>query len=364
MPISQPKHKILPVDIVLAPQWWHAHGGVSFDEDFFYNPQKRVETEQKMEQILYDRFGSYGLGTDKDTLLPQIGAVHIAAGFLLQEMLGCKVRYYADGPPQVVAADLNSLDIDIDAAFTSPAFKRFEKLVEALKAKYGYVVGDVNFSGILNLALDLRGQNLFLDMFDKPNEVKQFFMKLKNLIECFTTYIKCQTGTTSISVTRSVKHLKEPVFLHSCCSHTMLSIEDYQKHLMPVDVDWCSNTKSYGIHYCGADPHRFAEVWAKLPKLDFLDLGWGGDAVKLREYLPQTFFNIRLSPVDILAQSHQEIEQSITKLVKESANLALTGLCCINMDENVTDDKIETIFRTATELRMNTIDKPTSNKKL
>ena len=51
------------------------------------------------------------------------------------------------------------------------------------------------------------------------------------------------------------------------------------------------------------------------------------------------------------AESHQEIEQSITKLVKESANLALTGLCCINMDEKVYDEKITAIFETADALR-------------
>ena len=70
----------LPVDIVFHPSWWHAHAGITFDEDFFYHPKKRVESERRMEQVLYDRFGQYGLGEHRNDDLPVIyhgcGCVH------------------------------------------------------------------------------------------------------------------------------------------------------------------------------------------------------------------------------------------------------------------------------------------------
>lgn len=53
MKIFSPPH--LPVEIVLAPTWWQKHTGMSFDEDFFYHPARRVEAEQKMEQVLDDQ---------------------------------------------------------------------------------------------------------------------------------------------------------------------------------------------------------------------------------------------------------------------------------------------------------------------
>jgi len=49
--------------------------------------------------------------------------------------------------------------------------------------------------------------------------------------------------------------------------------------------------------------------------------------------------------------SVEEIRDTITRLVTESANPALTGVCCINMDDQVTDDKIDVIFSTVEELR-------------
>ena len=51
----------LPVDIVLHPSWWYHNEGLVFDQDFYFNYKKRVEVEQKMEKVLYDRWGNFGL---------------------------------------------------------------------------------------------------------------------------------------------------------------------------------------------------------------------------------------------------------------------------------------------------------------
>jgi hypothetical protein len=42
--------------------------------------------------------------------------------------------------------------------------------MDSLKGKFGYLVGDVNWSGVLNLALDMRGTGLFTDIFDRPGQ--------------------------------------------------------------------------------------------------------------------------------------------------------------------------------------------------
>ncbi|MCE5184876.1 MAG: hypothetical protein LLF76_01980 [Planctomycetaceae bacterium] len=340
-----------PVEIVLAPSWWHKHAGMSFDESFFYHPIRRVECEQKMEQVLYDRWGRFGLGKDKDTALPQVGAVHLAAGFLVSEMLGCRVDYKEDAPPQVIPASRDTLELDVDAAFSSQAYKRFAELVECLKKRHGCVVGDVNWGGVLNLALDLHGQTTFVDMFDKPDQVRDFFKKLQTVIERFTMSIQSQTATSSISVNRTVAHLSRPVFLHSECSHTMISAEDYRKYLMPIDADWSRRVRPYGIHHCGPDADRFAQCYAELPHLDFLDVGWGSNVKKLRQHLPNTFLNLRLSPVEILQQTQRQIHDTICKLAADSGDPYRTGICCINMDADVEDSKITAIFETVAELR-------------
>ncbi len=80
---------ILPVEIVLSPSWWNKHAGISFDEDYFFHPARRVEAEQKMEKVLYEKWGQFGLGSKNPPAEPIIGAIHLASGFLVQEMAGC-----------------------------------------------------------------------------------------------------------------------------------------------------------------------------------------------------------------------------------------------------------------------------------
>ncbi len=343
--------KKLPVDIVLAPEWWYKNTGITFDHDFFFHPLKRVESEQRMEKELYERWGRFGLGAEKDKAKPEIGAVHLAAGFMLSEMLGCEVKYSENHPPVVVPANKESLEIDVEAAFRSKVYKDFVDLMDRLKAKYGYLTGDVNWGGVLNIAMDIRGEQIMMDIMMTPDEVKNYFNSIAEMIEKFTSQEESETGTTSISVNRTVRHLSKPVFLHSECSHTMISREDYDQLLMDIDVEWNRQKDFFGIHYCGKDPHRYAESFAKLPRLDFLDVGWGGDVAHLRKYLPDTFLNIRLSPVELVDMSEKDIQDTITKLVNESSNPYLTGVCCVNMDDKVTDDKIDAIFNTVENLR-------------
>jgi len=341
----------LPVEVVFHPSWWHKHAGISFDEDFFYHPARRVEAERRMEQVLFEKFGQWGLGEGRARDLPVIGAVHNAAGYLLSEMLGCPVVYQEDAPPQVIPADQAALRIDADRAVHSAAFKRLLGLKDALRARHGFLTGDINWGGVLNIALDLVGQKLFLDLFSDPDGMRRQFVELAGVIERFVTGIAEETGTSSVSVNRTVRHIARPVFLHSECSNTMISTQHYEEFLLPIDLAWSRRFRPFGIHYCGHDPHRYAGAFARIENLDFLDVGWGGDVKALRSALPHTFLNIRLDAVGINRYSDDELAAIITRLVADSGNPYLTGVCCINMDGDTDDSRVQLIFQVVAELK-------------
>jgi hypothetical protein len=304
-----------------------------------------------MERALYERWGRYGLGAQHDRDLPQIGPGHLAAGYIISAMLGCGVRYFEDASPQVDPANIERLVVSRDAPFASAAFRRYEALIDALKGRFGYVTGDIGWGGPLNTALDLRGQQFLMDLIDAPDEAARFVADLAAVIERFVRYVGQATGTTSISVNRTVRHIPEAVYLHSECSNVMISTRLYERFFLPVDVEWSRRLRPFGIHHCGPDPHRFAESYAKLPSLDFLDVGWGGDVALLRRHLPRTFLNVRLSPVEIAKQTPEQIRQTVRRLVQASGNPWLTGVCCINMDQQVTDEQVAAIFEEVESLR-------------
>jgi hypothetical protein len=321
---------MLPVEIVLHPSWWHQHAGITFDEDFFFHPARRVEAERKMERVLYERWGRYGLGENHDRDLPQVGPVHLAAGYILSAMLGCPIKYIEDASPQVIPAHYERLNVSREAPFESSAFRRFEAMVEALKTRFGYATGDVGWAGILNSALDLRGQAFLMDMIETPDEAARFATDLAAIIERFVRYLAQTTGTTSISINRTVRHISQPVYLHSECSNVMISTKLYEQFFLPFDVEWSQRLQPFGIHHCGADPHRFAASYAKIPNLDFLDVGWGGDVAVVRRH---------------------QIRQTVRQLVHQSDNPWLTGVCCINMDQQATDEQVTALLEEVKSLR-------------
>ena len=82
-----------------------------------------------------------------------------------------------------------------------------------------------------------------------------------------------------------------------------------------------------------------------------MHVGWGGDLRVLRQHLPNTFLNIRLSPVEFVTQTPEQIRATVRRLVGEAGSLALTGVCCINLDNRVSDAQVAAIFEAADELR-------------
>jgi len=345
------KNDLLPVEFVLHPSWWYKHAGIEFDQDFFFHPIKRVEAERRMEQVLFERFGRYGFGQDHNRDLPIIGAIHNAAGFFVSEILGCEVRYRVDAAPEVVPAGFPRLNIDVDRPFHSRAMQRLVALQDNLKRRFGFLLGDINWGGVLNIAIDLRGQDVFLDMIDEPERTKAELKKIATVIERFVTGIEAETGTSSISVNRTVRLIRPAVFLHSECSHTMISVQHYEEFILPIDIEWSLRHRPFGIHHCGRDAHRFAASYAKIPHLDFLDVGWGSDVSILRQYLPTTFLNLRLDSVSMSQWTPEEIRGTVRRLVYASGNPWLTGICCINMDHTVTDEQICAMLDAVVELR-------------
>jgi hypothetical protein len=344
-------NELLPVELVFSPQWWNKEAGITFDRDFFFHPARRVEDERKMEKILYEKWGGFGLGRDRNTDRPEQGAVHLASGYLLSEMMGCKVEYNEAAPPQVVCRYMDEMDArPAEDAFKSDSFKSFNTMRETLKTKYGYVSGDVNWSGILNLAIDLRGPEIFEDLTEDHEKSVVFFNSIAAVIEKFTGGLQESANSTSVSVNRNVIHLDKPVLLHSECSLTMVSEAVYREYIMPHDLKWSQKDAPFGIHYCGADPHRFAKAFGEIPNLSFLDVGYGGDVAMIRKYLPKTFLNIRLSPVELTRCTPNDVRETVLHLVKQSADYELTGVCCINMDDTVKDENVDAIFEAREEL--------------
>jgi len=133
----------LPVDVVFHPNWWHKNYDLTFEWDFFYNPERRVQQEQQMRRLLYERFGDLGLGQKDAPRRPIIGPILMGSGYIAQEILGCQVNYQEDGNPWVLPRNLTEAEVwDLDAPEdieNTPSMKNLLSLMDALETEFGYL---------------------------------------------------------------------------------------------------------------------------------------------------------------------------------------------------------------------------------
>lgn len=85
-------------------------------------------------------------------------------------------------------------------------------------------------------------------------------------------------------------------------------------------------------------------AYSQIP-LVFLDVGWGSDVALIRNIFPDTFLNLRISPVRMLHVNQEELVQDVERLISAAGPLDRTGICCINMDYGTPEENIMAFIR-------------------
>ncbi len=336
----------LPVELVFNPNWWHKTAGISFEEAFYLDTETRIGNDVIMRRVLHERYGEMGLGEADPQPRPIIGSMHVAGGFVIPALLGASIRFAAGAAPQPEPVHTAADEID---ALRLPDWKDLWPMkqliadMDSLKAQYGYVVGDLNTDGLLNVAYHFYGQDLFVDFYAAPDRVRRFLRLIGGLIADVARYIHDRTGSYSIAVNRMAARLSPSPFLHANCSVQMISPESYRDIQFPIEQELSERLRPFGIHHCGDNLQRVAPEYARLP-LAYCEVGWGSDVARVREALPDVFLNLRLSPIRMLQCTPREIAEDTEALLRAAGPLEKTGVCCINLDYGTPDDNLFAMF--------------------
>ena len=336
----------LPVELVFNPNWWHETAGISFDEAFYLDPATRIRDDVTMRRVLWQRYGDLGLGEADPQPRPVIGSLHVAGGFVIPALLGAEIRFAADAAPQPLPSTLTAAAMD---TFEKPDYRSTWPMrellaqMDALEAEYGHVLGDFNTDGVLNAAYHFYGQDLFADFYLAPDRVRRFLDVIGELITDVALAVRERTGSCSISVNRMVEQVDRRMFYHANCSVQMISPGSYRDLHLPVEQAMARRIQPFGIHHCGANLHKVADAYAELHPV-MADVGWGSDVAAVAAALPETFLNLRLSPIRMLRCTPQEIKLDTEMLLQAAGAPERCGICCINMDYGTPDDNIFAMF--------------------
>jgi hypothetical protein len=336
----------IPVGIVFNPNWWNQNYGIVFDETFYFDLPARIRKDVIMRRTLYERFG---IGDSDPKPRPIVGSMHVAGGFVLPALFGVEIRFAAGQAPWPLPANLGAAEV---LALRAPDFRRTWPMrdwiadMDALDREFGCVLGDFDTDGILNTALQIRGQDLYTDMIENPKMAHHLFSVITETQAQVAEYVASRTGTSSVSTNRSILNVKPGIYLHSNCSVCMISPRLYREALLPHERRLAERLKPYGIHHCGNNLHRFLGAYVELP-LSFLDVGWGSDVAECRRAFPGAFLNLRLSPVRMLHLTADEIRNDVERLITAAGSTESIGICAINMDYGTPDENVKAVFEVA-----------------
>lgn len=340
--------RTIPVHALFSPNWWFRHYGIAFDEDFYLNAGRRIEDDIRMRRALWDRFG---IGSGEIAARPVIGSMHIAGGFVVPALFGNAIRFRSDQAawPEVrerSREEILALSVP-DLAQTWPMSVLLRQL-EELKAGFGYVAGDLNTGGLLNNAMEQRGNQFFIDLMEDTELADHLLAVMGETQAAVAKIVKGFTGTCGIATNISVAACDPSLYLHSNCSVQMISPALYAKRVLPHEKRLADAMRPFGIHHCGNNLHLFARNYATLDPV-YADVGWGSDIARCAAGLPEVFLNLRLSPVRMLQESAEAIYEDTMGALRAAGRRERVGVCCINMDGQTPDENVAAMFRAAAD---------------
>ena len=332
--MTQKKH--IPLGVGFYPDWWFRGYGISFNKEYYFNPDYRAESQMKMQKLLHERFGDVGMGNPEPAPRPLVtfGMVMLPAIF------GCEIIFEDGALPWAMPMNLSKEECDKLVRPDLPnvyPMKEMLAQIDHMKSKYGHVVGDINTTGVQNLALKLRGEELYIDYFEDPDFSHRL---LKFCAECMIDLwrlIYPITGTGAIDVTP----MCDPsIYCVPNCTVEQISGDTYEEFGLPYDNMLSEACHPFGIHHCGnLDP--VVEVYAKVKNLVFMEAGFGTDFAGARKILgPDVAFNARISPVLMKNGSSEEVEAAVKDAIDQGAPLHNFSIDTVGLTDGVPDENV------------------------
>lgn len=340
-------------EICFHPSWWYKNGGIRFGKEFWDDPEFRMKEDCKMRRILYDKFGEYGIGDENPTYRPLIGSDLTACGYLFSEMLGCKVLYADDNSPQVLCAELDDeacYALQVPDFDTDPVWQRVEKQLQYLYENYGYVESHINLQGVQNLAMDLRGQNLFIDYFENEDLARHVLNVCCETMREAGKRLMKYTPALSAGVTNIVKHVCPNCYVTSNCTVEMISQAMYEEFLLEYDNRLATEFPDFGIHHCGKTMEHVVKGYAKVNNLKFVEVGAFSNLEAVADALSgDVLINARYSPVQLMSTTEEQLRKDL-KTMTEIVPGDRLSISCVGIDASCSDDRIKLFLAACKEV--------------
>jgi hypothetical protein len=320
-------------EIGFTPRWFAQHLETDFGERFHTDPWYRREAVLAMRAELRRRFAGTAIGgierPDRplDLLTGTFGACTVAA------IYGVPIIYSRDDWPKCARQYLADAEVDClqpPELDTSPFFQALTGQIDWIAEQEGCVEGFVNWQGVLNNAHRLRGEQLFVDMVDRPD-------RCRHLFEC--------VSTTMVEAARRVHERQRATGVDvrfmtiSNCLVNLVSPQVYRELLLPWDHRLAGAFGPIGVHNCAWDATPYLEAYAELPDVAYIDMGAETDLVRARELFPDARRAVMIPPTEVAAWSADDRRAELARIADE---LGPCDVVLADIDAGTPDERIRT----------------------
>ncbi len=299
------------VSLGFEPAWFHRRCGVDFVEQWHTDPYYRHDSLVKMKRELCNAFPSvtYWNPDYKDDLWTLSGCF---GAYVIPWLCGCSLWYAPDRWPVIAAGGRFSTqdmeEFTVDAVLSSTRLEALFRQMDVIESESGKIHGYLNWQGVLNNALHLRGLTIFTDMVDEPALVHKFLSAICEVMITLAQIIQKRQRQSGFYVNH---------FCVSNCTVNMISPKYYRDFILPYDRRIAESFERFGVHTCNWDVTPYLRELRQLPNVGYLDMGMTSDMRRVRSLFPEARRAVLYSPVKLQEASIDEIRRDMTRIYEE-----------------------------------------------
>ncbi len=301
----------LRVSLGFVPAWYRQRGDVDFSERWHTDPYYRATTLKQMKAELLKAFPSAGWDAARNDDLTTISGCY--GSYMIPNMFGIPLRYTEDRWPQLHPQKLSLQEIEqltSASILNAPIVENLFRQMDIIAREWGLIHGYMSWQGVLNNAFNIRGQEIFVDLVERPDFAHQFFSLIADVMIQIAQSVQRRQRESGFNINQ---------FSVSNCVMNMISPRMYTQFIFPYDKKIAKSFERFGVHTCNWNVTPYLKILSNLPKLGYLDLGMMSDMRKARAMFPETRRAVLYSPVRLQDASVGEIRVDLGRIYREFA---------------------------------------------
>jgi hypothetical protein len=335
----------LRVSLGFTPRWYRSRLGIDFSEPWHADPVYRAECLLAMKRHLHDCFPTVpyfrplldgGIERSCWTLSGVNGILTIP------RLYGIEPRYAADGwPDSRDGMHVPREEIPVDRPFDldrHPVIEDLERQIGIIRERSGPVHGYLNYQGLLNVALKVRGNDFFLDLLDDPPWTALFLRHIAETIAAVSKRVQALQRASGFSV---------DLLSMANCVVNMVSPEQYEQFVLPLDRELGTRHPRFGVHTCNWKIDPYLAALRKIPRMGYLDTGIDSDLARMRDLFPDTRRAVLYGPVPLETKGLDALAADFRRVA------ALAGPCDLvlaDVDATTPDERVRNALAIAADL--------------